>query len=37
MVFGVDHKPKSTAAPRRLANIAANPRLAFLVVDDEDW
>ena len=36
MVFGVDHKPKSTAAPRRL-NIAANPGLAFLVDDDEDW
>lgn len=38
IVFAVDHKPKSTTALRRLANIAANPRVAFLVDHyDEDW
>jgi PPOX class probable F420-dependent enzyme len=31
IVFAVDHKPKSTTALRRLDNIAANPRVAFLV------
>lgn len=34
----VDHKPKRTTALRRLANIAANPRVALLVDHyDEDW
>ena len=38
IVFAVDHKPKSTTALRRLANIAANPRVAFLVDRyDDDW
>jgi PPOX class probable F420-dependent enzyme len=38
IVFGVDHKPKSTLALRRLANIAAEPRVAFLADDyDADW
>jgi PPOX class probable F420-dependent enzyme len=38
IVFAVDHKPKSTTALRRLANIAANPRVAFLVDSyTEDW
>jgi len=38
VVFAVDHKPKSTTALRRLDNIAANPRVAFLVdVYDDDW
>lgn len=38
MVFAVDHKPKSTTALRRLANIAANPRVTFLVDEyQEDW
>ena len=38
IVFAVDHKPKSTTALRRLDNIAANPRVAFLVDGyDEDW
>jgi subtilisin family serine protease len=34
----VDHKPKRTTALRRLANVAANPRVALLVDHyDEDW
>jgi PPOX class probable F420-dependent enzyme len=34
----VDHKPKRTTALRRLANVAANPRVALLVDRyDEDW
>lgn len=34
----VDGKPKSTIALRRLANIAANPRVSILVDHyDEDW
>jgi PPOX class probable F420-dependent enzyme len=38
IVFAVDHKPKSTTALRRLDNIAAQPRVAFLVDDyDEQW
>jgi len=38
IVFAVDHKPKSTTALRRLANIAAHPRVSFLVDEyDEDW
>ncbi|MFD4190470.1 TIGR03668 family PPOX class F420-dependent oxidoreductase [Amycolatopsis thermoflava] len=38
IVFAVDHKPKSTHALRRLANIAANPAVAFLAdAYDEDW
>jgi PPOX class probable F420-dependent enzyme len=38
IVFAVDHKPKSTTALRRLENIAANPRVAFLVDSyQEDW
>ena len=38
IVFGVDHKPKSTLALRRLANIVAEPRVAFLADHyDEDW
>jgi PPOX class probable F420-dependent enzyme len=38
IVFGVDHKPKSTLALRRLANIVAEPRVAFLADHyDDDW
>lgn len=38
LVFAVDHKPKSTTRLRRLANIAANPSVCFLVDDyDDDW
>ena len=38
IVFAIDHKPKSTTALRRLDNIAANPRVAFLVdVYDDNW
>jgi PPOX class probable F420-dependent enzyme len=35
----VDHKPKRTTALRRLANVAANPRVAVLAdhYDDDDW
>ena len=34
----VDHKPKSTTALRRLANIASNPRVTVLVDHYEpDW
>ncbi|KLL11112.1 MULTISPECIES: TIGR03668 family PPOX class F420-dependent oxidoreductase [Protofrankia] len=38
IVTAVDHKPKRSTALRRLANIAANPRVA-LIADhyDEDW
>ena len=38
VVFAIDHKPKSTTALRRLDNIAANPRVAFLAdYYDDDW
>jgi PPOX class probable F420-dependent enzyme len=39
MIFSaVDDKPKTTTALRRLANIAANPRVAVLVDHyDDDW
>lgn len=38
IVFAVDHKPKSTPALRRLDNIAAQPRVCFLVDHyDDDW
>lgn len=38
IVFAVDHKPKSTTALRRLANIAANPQVSFLAdAYEEDW
>ena len=38
IVFAVDHKPKSTTALRRLENIAANPRVCFLVDHyDDNW
>ncbi|MFD2472267.1 TIGR03668 family PPOX class F420-dependent oxidoreductase [Amycolatopsis silviterrae] len=38
VVFAVDHKPKSTTALRRLANIAENPAVSFLADEyDEDW
>lgn len=38
VVSAVDHKPKRSAALRRLANIAANPRVALLVDEyGEDW
>ncbi len=38
IVFAVDHKPKRSAALARLANIAAEPRVAFLADGyDEDW
>ena len=34
----VDHKPKRTTALKRLANIAADPRVALLAdAYDEDW
>jgi PPOX class probable F420-dependent enzyme len=35
----VDHKPKRTTALRRLANVAAQPRVSVLVdvYDDADW
>ena len=34
----VDHKPKGTRALRRLANIAAHPRVSLLVDHyDDDW
>lgn len=35
----VDHKPKRTAALRRLANVRANPAVSLLVdhYDDDDW
>ncbi|MEM7095127.1 MAG: TIGR03668 family PPOX class F420-dependent oxidoreductase [Actinomycetota bacterium] len=36
--WAVDHKPKSTAELKRLANLAAEPRVSF-VVDEyaDDW
>jgi PPOX class probable F420-dependent enzyme len=38
IVSAVDHKPKRTTALRRLANIAANPRVAVLADRyDDDW
>jgi len=38
IVFAVDHKPKSTNDLTRLANIAAEPRVSFLVDSyDDDW
>ena len=38
VVTAVDHKPKSTTALRRLANIDAEPRVSLLVDHyDEDW
>ncbi|NIH80375.1 TIGR03668 family PPOX class F420-dependent oxidoreductase [Amycolatopsis viridis] len=38
IVFAVDHKPKSTTALQRLANITANPAVSFLAdAYDEDW
>lgn len=38
LVFAVDHKPKTTTRLRRLANIAANPAVCFLVDEyDDDW
>ncbi|WP_033287939.1 TIGR03668 family PPOX class F420-dependent oxidoreductase [Amycolatopsis jejuensis] len=38
VVFAVDHKPKSSTALRRLANIAENPAVSFLADSyDEDW
>jgi PPOX class probable F420-dependent enzyme len=38
IISAVDAKPKSTAALRRLDNIAANPFVSVLVDDyDEDW
>ena|SRR5439155_6847457 len=34
----VDHKPKRSTALRRLANVAANPRVALLVDHyEDDW
>lgn len=38
IVTAVDHKPKRTTALRRLANIAANPRVAVLADHySDDW
>ncbi len=38
IVFAVDHKPKTTTSLRRLDNIAANPKVCFLVDHyDGDW
>ncbi len=39
IVSAVDAKPKRTTALRRLANVAANPRVALLAdhYDDADW
>lgn len=38
IVFAVDHKPKSSPALRRLDNIAANPKVAYLVDSySDDW
>ncbi|HEY5143568.1 MAG TPA: TIGR03668 family PPOX class F420-dependent oxidoreductase [Solirubrobacteraceae bacterium] len=38
IVSAVDHKPKRTSALRRLANIAADPRVALLADHyEEDW
>ena len=38
ILSAVDHKPKRSSALRRLADLAANPRVAVLVdAYDEDW
>lgn len=38
IVSAIDHKPKRTTALKRLANIAANPRVALLADHyAEDW
>jgi PPOX class probable F420-dependent enzyme len=38
IVTAVDHKPKRTTRLRRIANIAANPRVSALVDHyEEDW
>jgi PPOX class probable F420-dependent enzyme len=38
LVSAVDHKPKSTTALRRLANIASHPRVSLLVdTYADDW
>jgi PPOX class probable F420-dependent enzyme len=38
VVFAVDSKPKSTTQLQRLRNIAAEPRVSFLVDHyDDDW
>jgi PPOX class probable F420-dependent enzyme len=38
LVTAVDHKPKTTRRLRRLANIAADPRITLLVDHyDDDW
>ncbi len=38
IVFAIDHKPKTSTALRRLDNIVANPRVAFLVDSyADDW
>ncbi|HTW12285.1 MAG TPA: TIGR03668 family PPOX class F420-dependent oxidoreductase [Solirubrobacteraceae bacterium] len=38
VVSAIDHKPKRTTALRRLANIAANPRVCLLVDHyEDDW
>jgi PPOX class probable F420-dependent enzyme len=38
IVTAVDHKPKRTLALKRLANVAANPRVALLVDEySDDW
>ena len=38
ITVAVDHKPKTTTALRRLANIAENPAVCLLVdAYDEDW
>ena len=38
IVSAVDHKPKRTTALRRLANIAANPRVSVLADHyEDDW
>jgi PPOX class probable F420-dependent enzyme len=39
IVHAIDHKPKSTRALARLANIAADPRASLLAdhYDDADW
>jgi PPOX class probable F420-dependent enzyme len=39
LYHAVDAKPKGTTALRRLANIAAHPRVALLAdeYDDDDW
>jgi PPOX class probable F420-dependent enzyme len=38
LLTAVDHKPKATTRLRRLANIAAEPRVTLLVDEyDDDW